>query len=94
MNGESKLATEQRELSIPREFDALEKSVAAQHIVIDDLTKRLDPITRPVAPADDQNAVKADAPNLTEFGGRLRNTADSVDRNTDRLRRIVELLEL
>lgn len=93
MNGELELTAEQRELSIPREFDVLEKAVAAQHIVIDDLTKRLDSITRPFPP-DDQNAVKADAPNLTEFGGRLRHIADTVDMHTDLLRQIAELLEL
>ena len=85
---------EQRDLSIPREFDVVEKAVVAQHIVIDDLINRLMSVMRPPAPADDQNAVKADAPNLTEFGGRLRHIRDSVDVNTDRLRQIVELLEL
>ena len=94
MNGESEALVAQKELSIPRESDVLEKAVAAQHIVIDDLTKRLEAVTRPQAPADDMNAVKADAPNLTEFGGRLRHIADNVDTNTGRLRQILDLLEL
>ncbi len=93
MNGKSEATIEQRELSIPREFDVLEKAIAAQHIVIDDLMNRLDSILRPQPSADDEN-VKADAPNLTELGGRLRHLRDSVDVNTDRLRQILELLEL